>query len=341
MRGDLIKPGFIPLCSDFPPSINTATDPSKLQNFESPEVYSADINADNLLKTGSLPTKDTDLRTTYTINSNVYSWIYNRLWIADDNILLFGSPNYTDAFIRQGLGEIPVDSNIIYFNSCLSNAMIIVTEDGSYIGKMYNRSQSEHDPDKLSQEFYASNSSSCIVVDSIPYVSNDKGLFGYDGQNLIEVSRPVRYSPSPFASSNVNANFTYGYLIGDDWAVDIKAKKLFDYSKSFSFTSRTLTQEDGYPPFTVDRISFQIVHLDKNDGTISWQVSYEEGDWVDQDDVTCSYQQDKLTRIDVDINSSILAAHKFRLKITYLSDNIAIRSIDAKVSGLAIGSFSE
>lgn len=341
MRGDLIN-GFTVLADSFPPSLNTSDDPTKLKTFESPSVHGAAVTTDGLLSVGTIPTAQTNPITQYTVGGHVYDWHYNRLWRSVGTILFIGAPNYTDAFVRQGLAEIPTDETIIQFQPCFQSDMWLMSSSGSYFLKQANRIQTEREPERWVKDFYTTSAGYAAVLNGIPYVSNARGVFSHDGQALKEVTRAVRYVPGIFASSALSVDFERQYLIGPNWCIDTQAGKLFDFSTTgFSFMSRTLTQAGGFPPFAVERVVFNVVHSDENTGGITWQTSFEEDDFVVQQPVNCVYDQDQISRIDVAIDSDVRTAHKFRLQITGMDSNIAIRSIEVLVRGLSIGSFSE
>ena len=354
MRGDILN-GFTVLAGDFPPSLNTASDPTKLQLHESPAVWGASADSDGLLMAGKIPTAQPNTVTTYTFPpvvvppnplTKTYQWFYNRLWRASGAILYYGAPNYTDAFIRQGLGEIPVDQTIVQFQPALGADMWITTAAGSYFVRAGNRTQQEREPERWIKDFYASTAANCLVLGNIPYVSNDRGVFSFDGQTLKELTRPVRYALGPFANVALGADYTRGYVIGPAMCIDTQTGKLFDFSQAgFSFMSRTLTQDPKtgakMGPFTVERIAFLVEHQDTSDGFIQWQTSIEDNDFVPQEDAACLYEQGLISRVDVAINSDVRTGHKFRVQLTGMSANIGIRSIEVMVRNLAVGSISE
>ena len=341
MRSDIIVNGFTVLADSFPPSLNTAADPTTLAVHESPAVWGVSMQSDGLLQNGSLPIAQPSPVTEYLIGDTTFQWFYNRLWLAVGNVLYYGAPFYKDYFARQGDAEIPVDEPIVSFRPALTNNILIVTADGSYLLKMANAKQTEKSPERWARDFYTAKPNQLVIVNGMPWVSNERGVFSWDGQNVTEHTRPVRYSPVPFANSAIAADYSRAYIIGPTWAIDSQAKKLFDYSKpGFGFTSRTLSQADGMGPFSVFEMGWLVDHLDNGDGTISWATSLEDDDWIPQEDVECKYGQDKLSRIQTAINSEIKTAHKFRVKITAMSANIALRRIEVKVGNFALGTVS-
>jgi len=338
-RGDLYDGWFV-LAGDFPPSVNTDDDDTRLKPFESPSCYGVDITRDGQLKTGSIPPGTARSAPTKTVSAVVYSWYYKRLWLAATNTLSYYAPEYDDAVFPQDLGKFTFDANIVTFMPAFQSDMWVVTGAGSSLLKASNDPRAFFEPTRLAQEMDVAAANRAITLDGIPYVSNATGVFSWDGNGTKEWTRPVRGSLGSFGAVAILADYEKKYIIGtSNFAIDTSNGKLFDYGTSgFLFTSRTLAQPAQYSPFQVGGVAFVIERANTTDGTIKWQTKFEDNDWFDEDDIRIL---DDKTRVQRNLENKITAARKFAVRVTTLSSNIYIREIQVVVSGLAQEAFTE
>lgn len=341
MRGDLIN-GFVTLAGTFPPSLNVEEDPTRLKPFESPEVYGVDPKKDGRIKTATIPAGTARTNTQYTFGGYTWDWYYNRVWRFSGSTLYYGAPEYTDVFLRQGHGELNADATIITILPCLGNAMCVVTATGSYLIRDANDSRGFFELSRFSQEMYATGATYCNVLNDNVFVCNDRGVFSWDGNNVKEWTRGVRNTLGSFASKAITCDYQKGFIVGAaSFVIDTMTGKLFDFGTSgFRFTTRTMAQGVGMNPFETLAVGFLIEHGTEADGTISWQTKIEDNDWVDQPDIECKQTSGQHSRIEREIKG-IRTGHKFALRVTSLSSNIYIKSIEAAVRGLAQNSFAE
>jgi hypothetical protein len=340
--------GTIKLAGDFPPSVNTSDDVSKLKPYESPACYGVDCKRDGLLKSGTIPSGTARIATIKNIGTPAvgYNWYFNRLWRIDNKDLIFGAKYYDDVYHIQGPGKVTAEDNIMAFMPCLSNKMWLATPSGSQFIDGIERDAGNFALRQLVQELNISvgKSTSALTLDEQPYVVNTKGIFSYDGQSVKEWTRPVRYSLGSFANEVVlTADYQQKFIIGaNSFVLDPTNGKLFDYGTAgFLFTSRTVVG-DNYRPFGIGDIGFSIQYnpADLADGTIEWQSKTEDGAWFDEEDIELKAGNGMDTLVQVRPNNPTTNAHKFAIRITVLPQNIFIREISMNVVGLAQGSFS-
>ena len=338
-RGDLYD-GWLVLAGEFPPSVNTDDDDTKLKPFESPECYGVDMTIDGRLKTGTIPTGTARSSPTKTVGAVTYSWYYKRLWLATTTTLSYGAPEYDDAFFPQDLGKFTFDASIVTFMPVLERDLWVATATGSIMLRGTNDPRSFFDPGRFVQEMDVAAANRALSLDGIPFASTATGVFSWDGNNTKEWTRNVRDSLGSFGAVAITANYDKKYIIGTaKFAIDTSNGKLFDYGTSgFRFTSRTLAQPNQYNPFQVGAVGFVIERADASDGTIKWQTKFEDNDWFDEDDIRIL---DDKTRVQRDLENRIGAARKFAVRITSLSSNIYIREVQVVVSGLAQEAFTE
>jgi hypothetical protein len=345
MRGDLYT-GLVTLAGQFPPSVNTSDDVTALKPFESPACYGVDITRDGQLKTGTIPTGTSRVATTKTIGSTTYYWHYDRIWRSSGANLIYGAQFYDEKYVPQGRGKVLAEQTIVGFQPAFKSQMWTYGASGSQM--LSGRALSDDlkgSFDQLIQEMTVSTgkATSAVTLDEIPYCANTKGVWSYDGKAVTEITRPVRNSLGVFASEPaLTCNYYHKYLIGGtSFAIDVTNGKLFDYTAGFLFTSRTLVGK-SFRPFGIGDLSFsiQFAPSDPSDGTITWQSKAEDNDWFDEEDINVVCEDGLKTVIQVRPENPVTTARKFAIRLTGLSDNVYIRSIDINVSEYDQGTIS-
>lgn len=342
IRGDLFN-GWAELAGDFPPTLNKVNDPTNLKKNESPDAYGVDYASYGYLKTGTVPTGTARTATTKTISSTTYYWYYDRVWRSSTTQLIFGARKYDDVYVPEGFGSLTVDATIVNFMPCFLNDMWIATASGSYILRNAYSIGRRTDPGQFIQELSLATAANGITLDGNPIVCNASGVFMHDGKKVVELTFPIRTTLGSFASVAILADYNKHLIIGTSkFVIDVPNQKLFDYGTSgFRFTSRTLAQpNEKYDPFLVDSFSFAYTMTTSADSTIKWQIKTEDNDWEDQDDIVISAVDGAKSKKVVFLPAP-LSAHKLAIRITSLSNNLSIRSINTCVQGLATETPSE
>jgi hypothetical protein len=348
VRGDLYT-GWTNLAGNFPPSLNTSDDVTALKNFESPDCHGVDMTKDGQLAAGTIPAGTARQATTKRVgiapNKVTYNWYYERLWVLATDKLVFGAKYYDDVYVPQGLGKVKAYQTLVGFQPCLKSQMWLYGANGSQFINNAIADSGQFDLGQLIQEMHVNTGkgTSALTVDEVPYCQNTTGIYSYTDGAVKEWTRPIRNSLGTFATEvALTANYQKKYLIGTAaFGVDLNTGKLFDYgTTSFLFTTRTMAGE-SYRPFAISDISFSIqFSSDTTAGTISWATKCEDNDWVDEKDITVTAVDGLKTQIIRRVNNPVTSTHKFAIKLTGLSSNISIRSIDMSVVGLATGSFA-
>lgn len=344
MRGD-ITDGWVTLAGEFPPSLNSEDDPTKLKKFESPSCYGWSCNNNFLLQAGTCPVgtaQNIITKQIGSVNPRTWNWFYNRLWRAAGTTLFYGPPEYDDIVFQTGVGKITMDAAIVTFLPCLQSSIWVATASGSQILGHTTSDREWAEVKRLYQEFSVSTAANALVLDGIPVVSNTSGVFSFDGTKTTEWTRPIRNSLGSFSNQAILADYAKGWIIGTSkFVIDTQTSKLFDYGTVGNlFTTRTIAQTDGYGPFEVTDIAFVIQHSTTSDSSFALETKIEENDWQAQADVQCKYVQDGLTRIEVPFDQSIRTGHRFSLRVSGLDSEISIREIQICVRNLCLGSFS-
>ena len=343
MQGNLYV-GMYELGAQFPPSLNTADDPTTLKPFESPSCYGVSCATDGLLSTGSIISGTTRDNPTKSVAGSTWNWLYNRLWRVSTTTLYWGAPFYDDVYFPHGLGKLQVDNTILGVFPCFQGQLWLLTATGSYfITNAGSWSEQDFEARHFNQELYTSSTTYALVLNGMPVVSNAKGVFIWDGNSLKELTRPVRTSLGSFSSVAITADYALQKIVGaSKYVIDTLTGKLFDYGTSgFLYTSRTLSQLRGYEPLTVNSLALAYDLSSVADGTISWESKSEDNDWHTEEDIEIKSDQPDKTRVEVQILNPNRTCHKFAIRLTGLSSNIRIKTIYLNVVGLAVEGASE
>ena len=350
MRGDLYT-GLVQLAGQFPPSLNTSDDVTALKPFESPACYGVDMTKDGQLKTGTIPTGTARVAATKimgtTPNTSTFYWYYDRMWQSSGANLIYGAKYYDKRYLVQGKGKIAAEGTIVGFQPALRDNMWVYGASGSQMVDNATAPAGQFNFKQLIQEMTVSTGkgAAAVTLDEIPYCANTKGVWSFNGTVVTELTRPVRNSLGAFATEPaLTCDYQKKYLIGaSQFAIDVGNGKLFDYSQgtAFLFTSRTMVSKN-YRPFGIGNLFFSIQSdpADSSAGVISWQSKVEDGDWYDESDISVTFTDGGQTILQVPMEQPATTARRFSIRITALSSNIYIRSIDINVSDYDQGSFS-
>ena len=335
--------GWIVLAANFPATLNKEVAPTLLKVNETPSAYGINAQSEGYLRTGSILTGTARNAPTGTGAGASYNWYYDRLWKATATILDYGAPAYRDRFYRQNLGKFESHANIVTFMPALGASMWVVTATGSHFIENANDTRGYFRFGKFLQELWATSATKAITLDGMPYVSNTDGVFVYDGNKTVELTRLVRGSLGSFSNKAILADYEKKYIIGtDSYMIDTETGKLFDYGTSgFLFTSRTMAQGEEMHPFEVDMVALLLKQNTTAGGTIKWETKIEDNDWYKENDIEVRNTEGNFTRIEFPIENPVRLGHKWKMRITSLSDNVYIKEIQARSQNFAVGSFSQ
>jgi len=330
--------GPVTLAGNFPCTLNKDSDRTQLEVNESPDAYGIEWDVEGILTPGTCPTGTARTAPTGTGSYTAWNWYYNRLMKvnATTQQLDIGAPEYRAMYYAQDVGSRTTGTDaIVTFMPCLGDSLLIATANGSYLmGNMF-------DPrgffflGQFEQGFFAPAANQVITLMGVPYACNASGVFSWNGQEVTEVTRPVRNNIAPFANKAILSDYDERLVIGtSSFVIDTLTNRLFDYSSSgFRFTSRTLAQPSstGVQPFDVDSMAFLFDISASGRQAISWQTKSDNGDWFDEPDIVI---QNKEKRIERAINNPVTTCREFTIRITSATAGIRIREIQAVVRRL-------
>ena len=330
--------GPITLSGNFPATLNKDADRTKLQVNESPDAYGHDWDVEGIMTPGSVPTGTARVAPVGTGSYTGWNWYYNRLMMTnatDATKIDIGAPEYRAYYYRQDVGSRTGASSIVTFMPALQQSLVIVTATGSYMmGNMLDPRGFFYLND-FEQGFFASTASRVVTLQGIPYVCNASGLFSWNGEEVTEVTRPVRNNIAPFSSTAILSDYDERLVIGTaKFVYDSLTKRLFDYSTSgFLFTSRTLAQPSstGVQPFDVDSIAFLFDISSDARQTIKWETKTDNEGWKKEPDILITEKEKRIVRA---VENSQTTCREFTLKITSATSGVRIREIQAVVRRL-------
>ena len=326
---------------DFPPGLDTETDVTELKDGFTPEAYGLDLDADNRLKVGSIPTGEA--RTVKTIASvedtsgatNTYSWIYNRLWRIDGNKLYWGAQGYDNYFY-------PVGRDFREFNESATPILAILPfgefqmavfkSDVTYVLSNIQDTRDLTFKTDIFQEISIADATHAVELDGVVYASTSSGLKAFTGGGVKDLTSPVRDSSGAFSGKALTANYNKKWIIGaGGFAFDVATERLFDYSTSgFRWTSPALSNT-SFAPFVVDRLEFGVEHTDANDAEFTLQIKLADGEWSEEYVIYCPYEQGQYKSVPYVMPNPLFSA-TFQIRIVAMDSNLAIRKVTAAIS---------
>jgi hypothetical protein len=333
------------------------TDPSKLKDGFTPAAYGLDLDyPGRLAKAASALTAGSSLvRETATLTDGTWTKYYGRVWklgATSAKELLYNAPGYYTG------GALPQDRGYVDLSIMSSDPTTFIAFGGDAMfagnathGLMIPNAASRggnYIPTQLDDRMACAAYTNAMVVNQALYVSNSRGLWAWDGREIVEVFRPHRAtvqasSAGVWQTNTLTLDFQKARIIGDTkWVFDTLTGRIFDYTTSgFLWTSRTMVA-DGWKPFTVKAVSFDYESVDGNDAWLKFQIKHDKG-WEPATPVrvTIPYAEDTRARYEYMLEDWV-QARQFAIRIVDMSTNFRIKQVDI-LTDLAVeqGSWTE
>ncbi|MFA5151101.1 MAG: hypothetical protein WC554_00930 [Clostridia bacterium] len=356
IRGNL-EPDWVPIAQKFPATLAKDAAPESLVDGQTPEAYGMGLDKDGYLYADSSPSSGAAWTGIATVSAPTYApatctWRYahNRLWgyvTAGGTTLYYGAPNYDSNYFIQDLGYIPVDyessniTNVIPFG----NNVAIFKSDHIYIIRNADNPGDGFVAEYLKQASGLPVAADVIVMDNTLIWANTHGVFAYNGQQIQELTLPIRNNLGAFSSATVTslkADFQkrriIGYTTATKFIIDIGEQVgLYDYNTSgFRFTSRTLVGQEA-EPLVVDQIGLVYQYNASDYATVNIDVKINDT-WKTENKFTIRPANDNgLALLPL---TNVLACRKFAMRITAMSASLYINSILCHVKSGGIMGYS-
>lgn len=353
---------WVTVSSKFPSTLAKDAPPETLENGQTPDAYGLGLEYPGYLyyesapATGSAATQLTDVTAPVTANpisSGTQHWRYwgNRLWgySESSNVLWFGAMGYTTAFVYDGLSKVEFDvesANITGLGILpLSNTVLVAK--GEYLYAIPNA-------DSTSGNFqarYVRRDFTFTTINNILgntfYAANTKGIFGFDGQNVTELTYPIRNNLGAFSTGTIlylYADYSKNRLIGQDatttkFIIDLggEGAKLFDYATTgFRFTTPTLQGKDA-EPLLIDKVALHYTYTAGARATVDVDVKINDL-WKTEKRFTITPATDN-GRIELPLNN-VLACRRWAVRLNSISPSLYISAIQAHVKQGGVQGYS-
>ena len=320
------------LADEFPPTLATNRNNTQLEPNETPNCTGINPEREGYISTGTQPTATTAAVKTYTISAVVYKWFYNRVWRFSTTKLIWGAPEYTAVYYRQGKGEHDFTEDaqtIVTFLPIGESGLVIFKSTGAYIlGNASNQGGNFQFSDFM-QEAFISTATHAVELDGIVYFCNTDGVFSVDsGGKVEEISFPIHDGITPAV---LTADYKNKWIkVGATHTYDVTNKRWFKYSGStFVCETRALQSIDGNP-FAVDDVQFELFHAASGRKDLKFRTRIGLRAWSKEYTVTAKYESGSYERIHQDLDTR--TGRAFKVKLTSLNANLYVKRILVRVA---------
>jgi hypothetical protein len=316
---------------DFPPGLNTQTEPYNLRSDETTDGYGFDLDIDGAIKKSvTAPSGKSRVARTVTITSTNYYWYYNRLWYFNQTNLFYYAKFYDDVVVPQRSSKIVFNednSNIKNICPYGQDSMVVGKTTGSYLLSNIADTRALIQKTDLGQEFAIYDTNSIIEINDSVFVSNSNGVYALTGGQVKELSRVLRDDLVGVSNETFTADYDNGRLITTGGMVyELETGKWFEYNgSSFRYTTRQFHLPD-WAPFVVDRLLFVISHSNTSDGWLKYQIRRDDNQWSSEFRAQLPYQAEKYVLVSWTLQQAT-EARKVQVRITDISANILLFQI--------------
>jgi len=342
------RPQWVSLAEKFPATLSKSESPEVMPDGRTPEAYGIGLERPGYLyaATPSDGTVWNGIATvatpTYTPLTGTQYWRFanNRLWgwPTTGTRLYYGAYGYDSHYIIDGLGYVPCDfessniTDVIPFG----DKVAVFKADCLYIINNAGNPGDGFIAEYVAQSRGLPTASLAIGVDKTLYWVNTGGVFMTDGQQVVEVTEPIRDNLGAFASGQITSlrsDFQTRRVIGRTTSTQFiivpgQQPSLFDYSTSgLRFTTRTMVADEG-DPLLIDKVGFVYQYSAGNIATLDLDVKI--------NDIWKTEPQFKIRPVNDNGRcefrlQNALACRKFAIRITGMSGSLYISKIMVSV----------
>jgi len=268
-----------------------------------------------------------------------------RMWLTNGNVLEIGASDYDDHFFPpatrfQEQNLLEDAQSIVSIEPVEPDSLFIAKSTGSYMLRNISDTRGYFQMSDIIQEMACSAADRLIAINNVVYVGNADGVIAYRNFQTEEVSRKIRPTRATVGALAFTADYERNWLIlGSSYVFDAQRGRWFNFSgSSFRFTTRTLQNPD-LSPFAPDTLYFAIEHGSTVGGTLSYQVKYEDEAWSTARTVLLKYTNDMYSLVNDSLADS-RSARRFAVRLTALSSNVYVRSIQIEGEDMAVDDYS-
>ena len=349
---------YILIASKWPATLNKDIAPEYVSDGQSPDSYGQGLDrlgylyVEPSVSSGTVGTQIATVTAPADPPASGLTWRFSqgRLWgwKTTSNTLYYGENNYDSDYLISGLGYVPCDfesgniTDVVPFG----DGVAVFKESSLYIITNTDSPNARPVSHFVKQSAGLPTAGKWVVIDNLLIFANTHGIFQFDGQQVTELTMPIRNNLGSFSSDGITtlrADFEKRRVIGRG-ASDTKfiiemgqEPKLYDYSTSgFRFTSRTLVGETA-EPLLVDKIGLIYQYSTSNNFTVNLDVKIND-DWKTENKFTIRPENGNgLAELNL---TNVYACRKFALRITDMSSGLYVSSIMAHVKGGGVRGYS-
>jgi hypothetical protein len=349
---------WIPIAQKFPVTLNKDTAPEAIGDNESQDSFGIGLDKPNYLYVApsvSVGTAWTGIATvsapTYPPATCTWRMAHNRMWgwvtSAGSSTLYYGAYGYDSTYLIQNLGYIPCDyeSSVITQVVPFGNNVAVFKGDFLYVVRNADSPSGSFVAEFVKQATGCPVAGNVIVIDDVLVWVNTHGIFACNGQNITELTLPIRNNLGTFVSTaitSLTADFEKRRVIGlnttGKFIIELGDKPmLYDYSTvGFRFTSKTLVSEDA-SPLLIDKVGIVYQFNAADSANITLQIKINDT-WKTEPAFTIRPATDN-GFVEIPL-TNYLACRKFALRITALSESFYINSISVHVKTGGVRGYS-
>lgn len=350
--------GWVPIAEKFPASLSKDSSPEILKDGETPDAYGLGTEYPGLLyaeqnvPTGTVWNGITAVTAPSSAPATAtWRFAFNRLWgfAATGTTLYYGAYGYTANYLIQDLGYCPVDSQesgVIVQVVPFGGSIAIFKADCLYVIKNADAPSGDFTSDYVKQSTGLPVVGNVLSMDGKLYWVNTTGVWQYDGNNIVELTTPIRNNLGAFVSTaitSLTADFSRKHIIGLNAAatkfiiVPGDSPELYDYSTAgFRFTTRTIVGAE-VEPLLVDKIALAYQYSADELATVDFSVKINDS-WKTESQVKIRPGTDN-GRVEISL-TNMLACRKFAVRITSMSPSLFITRIMVHVKAGGVLGYS-
>jgi len=343
-RGQILA-GWVPIAEKFPASLNKDSNPETLSDKETPDSFGLGTDQPGNLYHDSNVSVGTVWDGVGTVSAPLnapetatWRYVHGRLWgwPVGDTRLYYGAYGYVLNYLIQELGYMLCDhqeqgviTQVVPFGTNIA----VFKADCLYIVRNADSTSGNFEAEYVKQSTGLPVAGNVLAMDGKLYWVNTYGVWQYDGNQIVELTTPIRNNLGTFVSTEITsltADFAKKEIIGLNGAttkfivVPGENPELYDYSTSgFRFTTRTLVGAE-VEPLLIDRVAFAYQYSASEQATIDFSVKINDT-WKDESQVKIRPGIDN-GRIEVAL-TNMLACRKFALRITAMSPSLYVSRI--------------
>ncbi len=336
---------WVEIASKFPATLNRDANPETLKDGESPEAYglgteqSGNLYHDSNVSVGTawdgIATVSAPLNAPVTAT---WKYIHGRLWgqPASDTVLYYGAAGYVLNYLIQNLGYVLCDhqdQGVITQIAPFGSNIAVFKSDRLYVIKNADSPNGDFTSEYVKQSSGLPVAGNVLAMDGKLYWVNTYGVWQYDGNQIVELTTPIRNNLGTFVSTaitSLTADFAKKEIIGFNGAatkfivVPGENPELYDYSTSgFRFTTRTLVGAE-VEPLLIDKIAIAYQYSAGEQATLDFDVKINDR-WLSESQLKIRPAESNGRR-EVSLTNA-LACRKFALRITSMSPSLYISRI--------------